>query len=83
MSEILSFGQWLLLRLSQVKKKQSQLAEHLGVTKGTVSNWVGDKCAPSLNPLQMQNFCEFLGNDLETVSKAFAMNLSITDFSEE
>ena len=60
--------------ITEIRKEagltQRQLAEQMGVTVTTVSNWETGLRKPALTPLKMFQLCKILGCSLEQLANA-------------
>ncbi|NCR15527.1 MAG: helix-turn-helix transcriptional regulator [Microcystis aeruginosa LL13-03] len=61
----LSFSQWFLIRRREKSLSQLDIAESLGITKQTVSNWERERTEPCLTVLQIQKLCNLFDCKLE------------------
>ena len=75
----MSFGDWLHWRRRTLDISQGSLAEALGVTRQTVSQWERGKAMPALGIDKVQAFCKLLDVDLDTASKAFKGEIDTSD----
>ena len=66
----LNFSQWFLIRRRARSLSQSDIAENLGITKQTVSNWERKRTEPCLTVLQIQKLCNLLDCKLEDFPQA-------------
>jgi transcriptional regulator with XRE-family HTH domain len=63
----LGFNQWFLLKRRQRKLTQDDIAEALGVSKQTVSNWERSKSIPTLTIDQVKTLLEILDCTLDEI----------------
>jgi transcriptional regulator with XRE-family HTH domain len=54
---------------------QKEIAEYLGVTPHTVTNWVKGKTEPHLTLDQWYRFAEILGTTIDKLPRSFAPQL--------
>lgn len=64
-----TFSQWFLLKRRGLGLTQDQIAEKLGVSPQTISNWEKDRSIPNLTIDQIKDFCEILQCSLDQIPK--------------
>jgi DNA-binding XRE family transcriptional regulator len=62
---VVTFPQWLLLRRRELGVNQTELAEALGVSRTTISNWETGVSKPSLSIEQTKALCNLMQCTLE------------------
>ena len=67
----LTFGQWLEFHRKALKLSQQEVAESLGVSRQTISNWECDRYALEITPTQTRSLCEKLEVTFEQLEEAF------------
>ncbi|WP_315862891.1 MULTISPECIES: helix-turn-helix transcriptional regulator [unclassified Thermosynechococcus] len=64
-----------VLTLKKLRRRsgltQTQLANHLGLRQGTISDWECGKTQPRLSPTETHNLCQLLGCTLDELKEAF------------
>lgn len=66
------FKEWLRGRLKATKMTHEAIADHLGVTRSSVTNWVtGYGTGPFINPVAMYKLCKLCGCSLEEMAYAY------------
>ena len=63
----LSFNEWFLLTRRKRNLSQSDIAEALGVSRQTVSNWEVGRSIPSLTIDQTKELCQVMGCSLADI----------------
>ena len=66
----MSFGDWLLWRRRSLNISQENMAEALGITRQSVSNWERNKVKPTLEIPQVVTLCNLLDVGLDTLGRA-------------
>jgi DNA-binding XRE family transcriptional regulator len=64
-----TFSQWFLLKRRSLGLTQDQIAEKLGVSAQTISNWEKERSVPNLTINQIKDFCEILQCSLDQIPK--------------
>lgn len=67
LQETMTYSEWLRLKRGRSQLSQDELADAIGISKQTVSNWETGKSIPKLTPRQTLILCDKLGcslNDL-------------------
>ena len=72
----LTFPDWLKVRRSMANVTQKNIAEALGITRQTVSNWEMGTTLPTLNPEQTRKLCLILNVTLEELAQAFSEGMT-------
>jgi transcriptional regulator with XRE-family HTH domain len=68
----LKFHQWFLLRRKELGLTQDQIADALGVSGQTVSNWENARSVPTLRIEQIKIFCQLLHCTLDEIPSSDA-----------
>jgi DNA-binding XRE family transcriptional regulator len=63
----LSFSQWFLLKRRELGLTQDDVAEALGISGQTVSNWERGRSIPTLTIDQVKTLCKLLRCSLEDI----------------
>lgn len=74
----LMFPDWLKVRRSMANVTQKKIAETLGVTRQTVSNWEIGTTLPTLNPEQTKNLCSVLNVSFDELAEAFSEGIKVS-----
>ncbi len=74
----LMFPEWLKFRRSMAKATQKDIADSLGITRQTVSNWEIGTTLPTLNPEQTRKLCLILNVSLEELAQAFSEGMKVS-----
>ena len=74
----LMFPDWLKFRRSMANVHQKEIAETLGVTRQTVSNWETGTTLPTLNPEQTKKLCLILNVSFEELAEAFSKGMKVS-----
>lgn len=75
---ILMFPDWLKVRCSMANVTQKKIADSLGVTRQTVSNWEIGTTLPTLNPEQTKKLCSILNVSFDELAEAFSEGMKVS-----
>ncbi len=66
-----SFGQWLEFNRRVARLSQQKVADALGVSRQTISNWECDRYVPEITPTQTKMLCDRLEVTFDQLEEAF------------